>query len=321
MRNVLMFVLTLFGASLCFGAEVYPNKSVRVIVPFGPGGGTDLSARLISQQLTEQLGKSFVVENRTGAGGTIANGIVAKSAPDGYTLMLMDTSTVIAPGLYKSLPFDIAKDFTPLTQIIGAPLVLVVPPSLNISMLKEFVALAQANTGKFNYATGGTGTINHLSAELFNRAARVNIAHIPFKGGGEMVTGLLGGQVQMLIATIPTVLAFVNSGKMRALAVTTADRKRSPSMPEVPSMSEAGVSGMIVYTWYGLVGPAGMPKEVVNKLHAEVVKAIAVPSVNERFIAQGSEMVGSSPDEFSKHIRNELQRWAEVIKSAGIAPE
>ncbi|MBI4191023.1 MAG: tripartite tricarboxylate transporter substrate binding protein [Betaproteobacteria bacterium] len=320
MRNALLFVLTLFGASLCFGAEVYPSKAVRVIVPFAPGGSTDFTARVISLQLSEQLGKSFVVDNRTGASGTIANGMVVRSAPDGYTLMLADTSTTIVPGLFKSLPFDVAKDFAPITQIIGAPNVLVVHPSLKASTLKEFVALAQANPGKFNYGSAGAGGLNHLMAELFKIAAKVNVAHIPYKGAGEVVPAVLGGQVEMLISTIPTVLAYVNSGKLRALAVTT-DGKRAPSMPNVPSMSEAGVSGMTIYAWYGLVGPAGMPKAVVNKLHAEVVKAIAVPSVKERFITQGGEAVGSSPEEFSKLIRNELPRWAEVIRSAGITTQ
>jgi tripartite-type tricarboxylate transporter receptor subunit TctC len=320
MRNAWLSALTLLGASLCFGAEVYPSKAVRVVVPFAPGGSTDFTARVISQQLSEQLGQSFVVDNRTGASGTIANGIVARSAPDGYTLMLADTSTTIVPGLFKSLPFDVARDFTPITQIIGGPNVLVVHPSLKANTLKEFIALAQANPGKLNYGSAGAGGLNHLMAELFKLAAKVNITHIPYKGAGEVVPAVLGGQVDMLVATIPTVLAYVNSGKLRALAVTT-DGKRAPSMPDVPSMSEAGVSGMTIYAWYGLVGPAGMPKEIVNKLHTEVVKAIAVPSVKERFITQGGEPVGSSPEEFSTLVRNELRRWAEVIKSAGNTPE
>lgn len=324
MRNALLFVLTLFGASLCLGAEVYPSKAVRVIVPFPPGGSSDIVARVISQQLSEQLGKSFVVDNRPDASGTasgtIGNGIVAKSASDGYTLMIADPSFSTVPGLYKSLPFDVAKDFAPITQIIGAPYVLVVHPSLNVNTLKEFIALAQANPGKFNYGSAGTGAQNHLSAELFKIAAKVNIAHIPYKGGADAMAAVLGGKIQMLIATIPLALPHVSGGRLRALAVTT-DGKRSPVMPDVPSMSETGVSGMTIYSWFGLVGPAGMPKEVVNKLHAEVVKALAVPSVKERYIAQGAELVGSSPEEFSILIRNELRRWAEVIKSAGITPE
>lgn len=321
MRNAWLFVVTMFVASLCFGAEVYPSKVVRVIVNFAPGGGIDLTARVIAQQLSEQLGITFIVENRPGAGGTIGSGFVAKSAPDGYTLMIMDTNLTIVPSLNKSLPFDVAKDFTPITQIIGIPQVLVVPSSINANTLKEFLALAQANPGKLNYGSAGTGTQSHLSAELFKIAAKVDIAHIVYKGGPAIVTAMLGGEVQMLLGSIqPAVLAQVKSGKLRALAVTT-DGKRSPSLPDVPSMSEAGVSGMTTYAWIGLGGPAGMPKEVVNQLHAEMVKAIAVPSVKERFIAQGGELVGSSPEEFSKLIRNELRLWAEVVRSAGITPQ
>jgi tripartite-type tricarboxylate transporter receptor subunit TctC len=302
------------------GAEVYPSKPVRLIVSFGPGSTVDLIARVIAQQLSEQLGKSIVVDNRTGAGGSIGNGFAAKSAPDGYTLLLGETSLCMSPGLFKSLPYDTARDFTPISQIVGTPMALVVHPSVKASTLKELVALAHASPGKLNYASAGTGSPVHLATELFKIAAKANIVHIPYKGGGEMVTAVLGGQVQMLLTTMPTVLTHVNSGKVRGLAVTT-DGRRSPAMPDVPSMSEAGLSGMTVYTWSGLLGPAGLPKEVVTRLHAEVVKALAAPPVKERFIAEGAELVGSSPGEFSKHIRSELQRWAEVIKSAGITPE
>ena len=321
MRNVLLAVLMLFEVSPCFGAEAYPSKTVRVIVPFAPAGSSDIVARLISQQLAEQFGKSFVVDNRTGAGGTIADAMVAKAAPDGYTLLLADTTLSIVPGLYKSLPFDVAKDYSPITQIIGTPSVLVVHPSLKVNTLREFIALAQANPGKLNYGSGGSGSTPHLFAELFKMVAKVNLVHIPYKGGaGEMIVGLLGGQVEMLMPPMPTVLPHVTNGKLRALAVTT-DGKRSSLMPDVPSMGEAGVSGMTVYTWNGLVGPAGLPREVINTLRAEVIKALAVPSVRERFMSQGAELIGSRPEEFSAHIRNELRRWTEVIRLVGIAPE
>ncbi len=321
MLNAWLFVLTLLGASLCFGAEVYPAKAVRVIVSYAPGGTSDIVARVISLQLSEQLGKSFVVDNRAGASGTIGYGTVARSTPDGYTLTLVEMSFSMIPSLFKSPPFDVAKDFNPITQIIGTPLVLVAHPSLKANTLKEFVALAQANPGKFNYGSAGVGTQNHLAAELFKIASKVNIVHIPYKGGaGDVIIAMLSGQVEMLITPMLSVLAHVKSGKVRALAVTT-DGKRSPAMPDVPSMSEAGVSGMIIYSWFGLAGPAAMPKAVANKLHAEVVKALAVPSVKERFIAQGGELVGSSPQEFAKLIRDEMRRWAGVIKSAGITPE
>ena len=307
----------LFGASLCFGAEVYPIKTVRVVAPFAPAGISDIVARVISQQLSEQLGKTFIVDNRTGAGGIVGNGIVAKSAPDGHTLLMVNPAFTILPGISKALPYDTVKDFTPITQIMRVPSVLVVSPALNVNTLKEFVVLAQANPGKFNYGSGGPGSALHLYSELFKIAAKVDIVHIPYKGGGENFAALIGGQIQMLIISVPTALQFVNSGRMRALAVTT-DGKRAPSMPDVPSMNEAGVSGMTIYVWFGFVGPAGIPKNVVNKLHAEVVKALAASSVKNQFAGRDAELVGSSPAEFSALIHNELQRWAEVIKSAGI---
>jgi len=317
MRNAWLFVLLSLGASLGHGAEVYPTKPVRVVAPFAPGGISDVVARVMSQQLSEQFGKTFIVDNRTGAGGVVGNGIVAKAAPDGHTLLMVTPAFTILPGISKSLQYDSVKDFTPITQIMRVPSVLVVSPALNVNTLKDFVALARANPGKFNYGSGGPGSALHLYSELFKIAAKVNIVHVPYKGGGENFAALIGGQIQMLIISVPTALQFVNSGRMRALAVTT-EGKRAPSMPNVPSMSEAGVSGMTIYVWFGFAGPAGMPKAIVNKLHAEVVKALAAPSVKDQFIRQDAEFVGSSPAEFSKLIHNELQLWAKVIKSAGI---
>jgi len=317
MRNAWLFVLLSLGASLGHGAEVYPAKPVRVVAPFAPGGISDVVARVMSQQLSEQFGKTFIVDNRTGAGGVVGNGIVAKAAPDGHTLLMVTPAFTILPGISRSLQYDSVKDFTPITQIMRVPSVLVVSPALNVNTLKDFVALARANPGKFNYGSGGPGSALHLYSELFKIAAKVNIVHVPYKGGGENFAALIGGQIQMLIISVPTALQFVNSGRMRALAVTT-DGKRAPSMPDVPSMSEAGVSGMTIYVWFGFAGPAGMPKAIVNKLHAEVVKALAAPSVKDQFIRQDAEFVGSSPAEFSKLIHNELQLWAKVIKSAGI---
>ena len=315
----ILYALALLSAAPAFCADVYPNKPVRVIVPFAPGGTLDLTGRVISQQLSEQLGKNFVVDNRTGATGIIGYGIVAKAAPDGYTLTMIDTGFSIVPSIKKSLPYDIVKDFTPITQVIGVPRTLVVHPSIKATTLREFIALAQANPGKYNYGSGGAGGINHLSGELFNRAAKVDIAHIPFKGAGEATAAVVAGQVDMVIAASPGVVAFVNSGKLRALAVTTAGNQRYSAMPDVPSMSEAGVPGMELITWFGLAGPGGLPREIANKLHAEVVKALAVPAVKERFA--GSELVGSSPAEFAKVLHDDIRLWAGVVKAAGVKPE
>lgn len=316
-----LFVLIAIGTSPCLGAESYPNKPVRVIVNYASGGAADIGARVIAQQLGAQLDRTFVVENRPGASGTIGTGFVAKSAPDGYTLMIADTSFAIVPSLFKSLPYDAARDFVPITQLIAIPNVLVVHPSLNVKTLKEFVALARANPRKLDYGSAGVGSLSNLAPELFNVAAKVNISHVPYSGGaGETITALLGGHIQMLITTVPSVVAHVKSGKMRALAVTT-DGKRAPSMPDVPSMAEAGVHRMTVYGWIGLAGPAGIPKDIVSKVHAETMKALTAPMVKERFAALDGEIVGSSPEEFSAHIRSELRRWNEVIKTAGITIE
>jgi tripartite-type tricarboxylate transporter receptor subunit TctC len=320
MRTALLFLFTLFLNAASAAAEVYPSRPVRVIVAFAPGGGTDFTARLISTQLSEQTGKPFIVENRAGASGTIGYGLAAKSPPDGYTLLMMDLSMVIVPNLFKSLPFDVARDYTPITQIVGAPNVLLVSPTVTATTLREFIALAQANPGKLNYGSAGAGSAIHLTSELFNKAAKVNVTHVPYKGGGEAMTALLGSHVDVVLTTVPSSLASVNSGKLRALAVTTSG-KRSPAMPDVPSMSEAGVSGMTVYSWYGFGGPAGLPNEIVARVHAETVKALAVPSLKERYLVQGSEPVGSGPEAFSKLVRDELRRWAEVVRTAEITPE
>src|SRR3972149_3948372 len=256
MRNAWLFVLLSLGASRGHGAEVYPPKPVRVVAPFAPGGISDVVARVMSQQLSEQFGKTFIVDNRTGAGGVVGNGIVAKAAPDGHTLLMVTPAFTILPGISKSLQYDSVKDFTPITQIMRVPSVLVVSPALNVNTLKDFVALARANPGKFNYGSGGPGSALHLYSELFKIAAKVNIVHVPYKGGGENFAALIGGQIQMLIISVPAALQFVNSGRMRALAVTT-EGKRAPSMPNVPSMSEAGVSGMTIFVLFGFFRPPG----------------------------------------------------------------
>lgn len=321
MRNGRLFFVLLSTAwtiAPCPAQDIYPSRPVRVIVTAAPGGVVDVTARVISQQLTEQIGRQFVVENRTGAGGIIGSGFVAKSAPDGYTLLLATPGFTIVPNLHKSLPYDPVKDFTAITQITGATQVLVVSPLLKATTLKEFIVLAQANPGAFNYGSGGAGSPLHVYAELFSKAAHVRLVHVPFKGGGgEPMTALIAGEIQMLFAAIPTALGMVKSGKVRALAVTT-DGKRLSSMPDVPSMSEAGVPGMTINAMYGLVGPAGLPRAVVTLLHSDVVKALTVPLVKERYAAQDAELVGSTPEEYTELIRSEMRRWAAVIKASGI---
>ncbi len=315
------WLLLALHVSAGLAAEPYPFKTVRVVAPFAPGGTTDAVARVLAQQLAEQLGKSFIVDNRTGAGGIIANEIVAKAAPDGHTLLIANPAFAILPGLFKSLPYDPLKSFTPISEIMRAPNVLVAHPSVGVTALKDFIVLARAHPGKFNYGSGGAGSALHLYSELFKMSARVDLTHIPYKGGGDNMAALLGGQVHMnIIQYQANVLALIKNGRLRALAVTT-NGKRSPALPDVPSMSEAGVAGMAVYSWSGLLGPAGMPRELVNKLHAEVVKMLAVPAVQERFAGQDAELAGSRPHEYAGLLRSEMSRWAEVVRSAGIVAQ
>ncbi len=317
---ILLACATFCAAAPVIAADTYPVKTVRVVAPFAPGGGSDTVARTVAQQFAEQLGKSFVVDNRTGASGMIAYDIVAKSAPDGHTLLVTNSAFASLPGLFKSLPYDPVKSFTPVSEILRAPNVLVVHPSTNVNTLKEFIAAARANPGKFNFGSGGAGSALHLYGELFKTAARVELTHIPYKGGGDNMAALLGGQIHMNITQYQAnVIALIKSGKLRALAVTT-DGKRSPALPEVPSMSEAGVSGMVIYSWAGLLAPAGVPKTLVNKLHSEITKMLAVPVVQERFAAQDAELIGSRPEAFSLLLQSEIQRWAGVIRNAGIKP-
>ena len=319
--RAILLALTLSAPAACVAAEAYPARNVRLVAPFAPGGTNDTVARMLAQHLSERLGKAFIVENRTGAGGVIANDIVAKAAPDGHTLLVTNPAFTMSPGLLKSLPYDPIKSFSPITEVMRAPNALVVNPTLQVTSLKEFIAFARAHPGKLNYGSGGYGSALHLYSELFNTAARVKITHIPFKGGGDNMTALLGGQVHLnIIQYQPNVIALIKSGRLRALAVTT-DGKRSASLPDVPSMSEAGLAGMTIYTWAGLVGPAGMPRPLVRTLHGEVARVLAMPAVTERFSAQDAEMVGSSPEAFLALVRSELKLWGEVIKSAGIAPQ
>ena len=297
----------------------YPDHPVKIVAPFAPGGTTDFTARLIAQALLEQLGKPFVVENRTGATGTIGNGAVAKSPPDGYTLMLADTTTAMVPWLYKQLPFDPLKDFATVSQIIATPMGIVIHPGVKASNLREFIALAKASPGKLNYGSGGVGSNTHLAAEMFKKAAGVEIAHVPYRGAGDAVAAVLGGQVQLLISAMPTVLPHTASGKVRMLAVTA--QKRSSAMPDVPTAGEAGLPGFVVLNWFGLMAPAGTPHDILAQLHGEIVKALANPKFAERIVAQGAEPVGSTPEQFGKLYRDEIERWGKVIKEVGVQPE
>lgn len=311
-----VFVVIPFQA----GIAAYPDKPVRIVVPWAPGGTSDIVARLIGQALMEQLGKPFVVENRTGATGTIGNAAVAKSPPDGYTLVLADTTMAMVPGLFRQLPFDALRDFAPISQVISTPMAIMIYPGLKAATLQEFTALAKSSSSPLNYGSGGVGSNTHLAAEMFKSAAGVNITHVPYRGAGDAVQAILGGQVQLLISALPTALANAPSGRVRVLAVTAQD-KRASALPDVPTTAEAGLPGFVVLNWFGLMAPTGTPKAILTQLHAEIVKALKNPQVRNRFVPQGGEPVGSSPEEFAKLFHEEVERWGKVIKESGIQPE
>jgi len=321
MNRSLCVVFAMLGIALTFpgavSAQNYPTKSVRIVVGFGPGGGTDLAARAIGQKLTEAFGTSFIVDNRPGAAGNLAGDIVAKANPDGYT-MLMANSTIAIPSLSVKLPFDVRKDFLPLSLIAIGPSVLVVHPSLPAKDVKGLVALAKSKPKALSFGSGGVGNVTHLAMEMLMSAAGIEMVHIPYKGGAPSVVGLISGEVQSLFTSIPTALPQVNAGKMRALGVSIS--KRSSALPNVPTIAES-LPGYYAASWYGLMLPAGVPKPVVDALSKEIVTAMEVPAIRDGMLKQGFEPVGNTPAEFAKFIREEIPRWEKVVKTAGIKPE
>jgi tripartite-type tricarboxylate transporter receptor subunit TctC len=299
-------------------ASKFPSKSVRIVVGFGAGGGTDLAARAIGQKLTDTFGTSFIVDNRPGASGNLAGDIVAKANPDGYT-MLMANSTIAIPSLSIKLPFDIRKDFIPLSLVALGPSVLVVHPSIAVNDVKGLIALAKSKPKSLSFGSGGVGNVTHLAMELLMSSAGIQMVHIPYKGGAPSVVGLVSGEVQTLFTSIPTALPQINAGKMRAIGVSIS--KRNVALPNVPTIAEAGVPGYYAASWYGLLLPAGVPKPVVELLSKEIVTAMKVPAIRDGMLKQGFEPVGDTPAEFKKFIGEEIPRWEKVVKNAGIKPE
>jgi tripartite-type tricarboxylate transporter receptor subunit TctC len=308
-----VLLLALPGFAL---AQAYPSKPIRIVVAFAPGGIADFAARSFSQRLAETLGQPVVIENRAGAGGVLGAEVVARAAPDGYTLLVTSISHTINPSVRKSLPFDAVRDFAPVTLIMDAPNFLVVHPSLPAKSVKELVAIARARPGQISYASSGTGTSTHLSGELFKALSRIDLVHVPYKSGGPAVIDLVGGHMQMMFSTLPTVLGHVRAGKLRGLAVTGA--KRFPAVQEYPTMIEAGVPGYEVSGWSGLFAPAGVPREIVTRLAGEIGKILRAPDLRERFATLGAEPVGNSPDEFAAFVRSEIAKWKKVVDFAKI---
>ena len=300
-------------------AQSYPTKPVRIIVGFTPGGGVDINARLLAPKLAEYLGQQFIVDNRPGAGTNIANELVAKSPPDGYTILINTAAVAINMSLYKKVNFDTLRDFAPISVFSQSPNILVIHPSVPVKSVKELIALAKAKPGALNFSSAGSGTTQHLSGELFNLRAGTKIIHIPYKGSAPSLTGLIGGEVEMTFANIPAISAHVKSGRLRPLANTGP--KRSAQLPEVPTMAEAGVKGVDVVVWYGLLAPAATPAAIVNTLAGAISKATKDADTRQRLLDQGADPIGSSPDEFAKLLKLEVTRWAEVVRISGAKVE
>ena len=312
-------VLTLFSTTtFAQDAASYPARPIRMIVPFAPGGGLDITTRLIGQKLTAKWGQNVVVDTRPGAATIVGTEIASKAPPDGYTLLMITTTFAINPGLRARLPYDPFKDFAPVTQLNAQPNVIVVAPGFGGKSVKDLIALAQAKPGELTFASPGAGSAPHLSAEMFQRAAGIRMIHVPYKGIPPAVTDVLGGRVTMLFTTTISAAPHVNSGKMRALAITSG--KRLASMADVPTIGET-LPGYRAEAFQGMVAPAGVPPAILNKLSAEVISIIKSPEVVQIFQRDGAEVVGSTPREFTAFLKSEMQKWSKVIKEAGIQPD
>jgi tripartite-type tricarboxylate transporter receptor subunit TctC len=316
MKLLISLILALCSAAAA--AQSYPSRAVRLVVGFPPGGGTDINARLLAPKLSEYLGQQFVVENRPGATTNIASDLVAKSAPDGHTLLFTTSALAINMSLYKNLTFDALRDFAPISVLAQSPNLLVAHQSAGTNV-RELLAQARAKPGSMNYSSAGSGTTQHLSGELFKARTGTFIVHIPYKGSAASLTAVIAGEVHFSFANIPAILGHVKSGRMRALALLGPTR--SELMPDVPTMKEAGVDGVEVSVWYALLAPAATPREIVSTLGNAMVRAARDPDLRQKLLEQGAEPVGSTPDEFAKLLREEVARWAEVVKMSGAKAE
>jgi tripartite-type tricarboxylate transporter receptor subunit TctC len=300
-------------------AQTYPVRTIRLIAHSSPGGTSDILGRLMAHKLTEQLGQQVVVENRAGASGIIGVDVAAKSAPDGYTMLITQTSIAINPSVFAKLPYNAQRDFAPITQLVAAPNVLVVHPSVPATSVKGFIALAKARPGSLINGSPGQGTSPHLSAELFRIMAGIKLEHVQYKGAGQAILGLLTGEVPVMFTTPPTAMPYVKAGRLRPLGVTTTTR--IDALPDVPTIAEAGVPGYESVQWFGMLVPAGTPRPIIDRLYQELVRALRAPDMKERLNSLGLDAVGSTPEEFAAYIKSETEKWAKVIKTMGIKPE
>ena len=315
-------IITIFGAIVLAAvsagafAQAYPAKPVTIIVPWPPGGPSDIAARPMAKALTDETKQTFIIDNRGGAGGNIGTAMVAKAAPDGYTLLITSSAPiVINPSLYKQMPFDPQKDLAPITNLLRVPLILAVHPSVQAKNLQELIAYVNTQKGKIQYASAGNGTPQHLTGELFKATAKVDMIHVPYKGSAPAITDLIGGHVPIMFDSAIAILPHIKGGKVKAIAITSA--KRSSILPDVPTFDEAGMKGFESYAWYGFFAPAKTPKEIITKLNADAVKAMKQPEWQKVLADTGSENVGESPEQFAAFIKGEAAKWAKVVKDSG----
>ena len=318
MIAVAVTVATLIAVP-AFAADAYPTKPVRIVVPFAAGGGVDLTARILAQRLTERTGHSFIVDNRVGASGIIGTEFVAKSPPDGYTLLVgSQTSQAVVPAMYSKLNYDAARDFTGVTEIAVSPLVIVIHPSLPVKSVKDLIALAKARPGQLTYGAASGGT-PHMAGELFRLQAHVDLLFVPYKGEGPAIADALGGQISMVFSNLPIGLPQAQSGRLRALAVTS--KERIATAPDIPTAAESGLPGYEAATWFGLFAPVATPREIITKLNADAVGALSGADVKERMAGQGLFVVASSPAQFADFLKVEIPKWAKIVKDAGVKPQ
>ena len=322
MKNTLKFVLTASVLTLAMGsafAQAYPNKPVKLIVPFAPGGFTDVVARILGQKLSVAMGQQFVIENKAGAGSTIGTDFVAKSAPDGYTLVMISTTHVISPWIYKSMPYDPIKSFTVISKLVDSPYVLLVNPKVQAKNVQELVALAKAAPDTIHYGSSGNGSSQHLMGGLFVSMTGAPLKHVPYRGSSGAATDLVAGVIETSFAGVPNALSQVPQGRLKAFAVTTA--KRIPQLPDVPTLQEAGVLGYEASVWLALLAPAGTPKDIVTRLNAEITKVMSAPDTKKALYDAGVEPTPSTPEAMSEYMVKEMERWGKVVKDTGIKLE
>ncbi len=314
--KALLFTLLIACTAAFAQNDAYPSKPVRLILPFPPGGGTDILGRMIAERLSAALGQPVVTENRGGAGGNVGAEAAARSAPDGYTIVLVAPSLAISPTLYSKLNYDPVKDFAPISLVATVPNVVITQPSLNAPTLKEFIAAAKARPGGLNFGSGGSGTSNHLAGELFNIVAGVKLVHIPYKGVNLAMQDVLAGNVHFVVIGIPAAVPHIRAGKLRALAVIAPSR--SPALPEVPTAAEAGLPDFDVTTWYGVLAPAATPRPIVTRLNQELVRIMHSAELRDRLAASGTDPLTSTPEEFADYIRKEIAKWGDVVRKANL---